>query len=141
LNEFLWTTVLEQRQRDRLNAIGIHDSMSILISQCKCTSSILFSVDQLRDREREHDARAQQAYRTIPKLYKDILWTMGTHRHAIYPQRSMIAHPRVTRNDFFAYIQASFPDNEAELRPIGSVQLRKGGYVEDLFIDDTDTAT
>ncbi|KIM82404.1 hypothetical protein PILCRDRAFT_7807 [Piloderma croceum F 1598] len=25
LNQFLWTTVLEQRQRDKLNAIGIHD--------------------------------------------------------------------------------------------------------------------
>jgi len=125
LNLFLWTTVLQQRQRDELQAIGIH------------------KLEQLRIRDTELDVRAQQVYCTIPQRYKNILWTMGTHRHEIYQQRRTIAHPLVTRTEFHAYIQSSFPEFEADLRPISELQHldAETGFTENLFIDDTNTTT
>jgi len=124
LNLFLWTTVLQQRQRDELHAMGIS------------------TLEQLRARDWELDARAQKIYGTIPKRYEDILWVMGTHRHEIYQRRCTVAHPLVTRQEFLAYIRASFPDFEVDLRPISELQCDDGtGHTENLFIDDTDIVT
>ena len=57
LNLFLWTRVLQQRQRDELNAIGIQKCMSISIQHGTPHTSH-FAVEQLRTRDAEHDIRA-----------------------------------------------------------------------------------
>jgi len=121
LNLFLWTTVLQQWQRDELKAIGIH------------------KLEQLQISDIELDIRAQRVYRTIPKRYKDILRTMGTHRHEIYQRHRTIAHPPVTRTEFHTYIQSSFPEFEVDLHLISELQHldAETGFIENLFIDDT----
>jgi hypothetical protein len=120
LNLFLWRTVLRQQQRNKLHTMGIN------------------TFEQLRDRAKGFDASAQIIYSTIPKQYKDILWTMGTHRHEIYQQRRIVAHPPVTRQEFLAYIHASFPDFEVELYPMSELQRSDdSGHPENLFINDT----